>query len=228
MPEVKSGSKKDAKKQKLFIAAATVFSQKGYNNTSIKDITDEAGVSVGSFYSYFENKEDVVGELYDAMADTSREAASRVTKKTGSSVAQNFTRALTCALSVYTENKELSRIIILKCTGINDTLERKRWEILDKTNKFMRGVLAHLKSKHLIAIDNVGVIAVTITQSISGVIAYWLDGKLKNDLPEIIYSLCVYHLRALRIDFKDKEVKGCINEMLSMSRDEFQIGMVKD
>lgn len=40
-------------------AALAVFNERGYHNTRITDITDEAEVAVGSFYTYFDTKEAV-------------------------------------------------------------------------------------------------------------------------------------------------------------------------
>lgn len=40
-------------------AALAVFNDRGYHNTRITDITDEAKVAVGSFYTYFATKEEV-------------------------------------------------------------------------------------------------------------------------------------------------------------------------
>ena len=39
--------------------------QKGFNGTSVKDIVDAAGVPKGSFYNYFESKEDFVIEALE-------------------------------------------------------------------------------------------------------------------------------------------------------------------
>lgn len=36
--------------------AIQVFYEKGYHSTTIKDITDEAGIAAGTFYLYFKNK----------------------------------------------------------------------------------------------------------------------------------------------------------------------------
>lgn len=36
--------------------AVQVFYEKGYHSTTIKDITDEAGIAAGTFYLYFKNK----------------------------------------------------------------------------------------------------------------------------------------------------------------------------
>ncbi len=40
--------------------ALELFYRKGYENTTIKDIIDELGVSKGAYYHYFESKEDII------------------------------------------------------------------------------------------------------------------------------------------------------------------------
>ena len=47
----------------LLEAARRLFQAKGYANTKIADITKEAGKALGSFYTYFENKEAVLEQL---------------------------------------------------------------------------------------------------------------------------------------------------------------------
>ena len=42
------------------MVALELFYKKGYENTTIKDIIEEIGVSKGAFYHYFESKEDVI------------------------------------------------------------------------------------------------------------------------------------------------------------------------
>ena len=50
---------KEQKKQMIIEAAAKVFSEKGYFQTNISDITDELGIGKSSFYLSFKNKEEV-------------------------------------------------------------------------------------------------------------------------------------------------------------------------
>ncbi len=54
---------KNDKKQLYLIAAVKTFQEKGFHATTVKDITDEAGTSVGNFYRYFESKEKIFEEL---------------------------------------------------------------------------------------------------------------------------------------------------------------------
>lgn len=47
----------------LLAAARRLFQKKGYANTTIADITGEAGRALGSFYTYFANKEEVLDQF---------------------------------------------------------------------------------------------------------------------------------------------------------------------
>ena len=48
---------------KIVAAAVKLVKEKGYDKTSVNDIVKEAGVAKGSFYVYFKNKEEIVGEI---------------------------------------------------------------------------------------------------------------------------------------------------------------------
>ncbi|MBE6421916.1 TetR/AcrR family transcriptional regulator [Succinivibrio dextrinosolvens] len=50
-------------KKKIVNAAKKLLSQKGFDEISISEITKEAKVSIGSFYTYFKKKEDIISEL---------------------------------------------------------------------------------------------------------------------------------------------------------------------
>jgi len=52
-----------AKLDKIIESAIDLIYEKGFNNTSIGDITRNANVSYGSFYFYFNNKDDLLVEL---------------------------------------------------------------------------------------------------------------------------------------------------------------------
>jgi AcrR family transcriptional regulator len=65
-------------------AARRVFAQKGYLNTKITDITDEAGRAAGSFYNHFTSKEDLLkGLLADLLAESDRDVAAADSKHSG-------------------------------------------------------------------------------------------------------------------------------------------------
>ena len=63
------------KKIHLIKAAKKVFNTKGYHHTYIKDITNEAGVSVGLFYKYFEDKNDIYTLILNTLFKSTIESA---------------------------------------------------------------------------------------------------------------------------------------------------------
>ena len=60
---------KKEKRDLFIISALSVFEEKGFNNTRIKDITKRANTSVGNFYNYFNSKEDVIEVLISGLAE---------------------------------------------------------------------------------------------------------------------------------------------------------------
>ena len=47
-------------KERIFQAAKKILQKNGYENLSIKNICEEAGVSNGSFYHHFKTKDDLL------------------------------------------------------------------------------------------------------------------------------------------------------------------------
>ncbi|MGE5630419.1 MAG: TetR/AcrR family transcriptional regulator [Caulobacteraceae bacterium] len=52
-------------KEKIYRTSVELMEKKGLSNITVEEICKEAGVSVGSFYNYFESKSDILNEIYD-------------------------------------------------------------------------------------------------------------------------------------------------------------------
>ena len=59
----------NSKKEKIFDAALKLFSEKGYENTSVTEIIEEAGVSKGLVYHHFKNKGELLREIFQLATD---------------------------------------------------------------------------------------------------------------------------------------------------------------
>jgi len=78
-----------ARRAELASAAAAVFAERGVANTAVSDIVKAAGVAQGTFYLYFETKEDVVIAVVEQMADEMAAAIeSAVSARDSSAVAR--------------------------------------------------------------------------------------------------------------------------------------------
>ena len=61
----KLDDKKKQKRDSLLMAAFTLFTQKGINDTSISDIAKKANMAKGTFYLYFKDKFDIHDRLIE-------------------------------------------------------------------------------------------------------------------------------------------------------------------
>ncbi|PJZ77757.1 TetR family transcriptional regulator [Leptospira neocaledonica] len=52
-----------ARKENLIEAAYKLVKRNGYDETGIRDIVEEAGVSIGTFYAYYKDKNDIALEV---------------------------------------------------------------------------------------------------------------------------------------------------------------------
>src|SRR5215813_10828665 len=76
MPQPQTDSVSDRRCQ-ILDAALVCFAKRGFHQTSMHDISAEAGISVGLIYRYFENKEAVIS----AMADRHKKEISEVLQR---------------------------------------------------------------------------------------------------------------------------------------------------
>ena len=70
--------KGERRKQALLKIAYNMFISRGYENTSVDDIIEEAGIAKGTYNYYFESKEQMLEEVIGMMIDQETEAAKQV------------------------------------------------------------------------------------------------------------------------------------------------------
>jgi TetR/AcrR family transcriptional regulator, repressor for uid operon len=83
MSHPQTDSSNGDRRSQILEAALVCFAKRGFHQTSMHDISGEAGISVGLIYRYFENKEAVISAMADRhkteiseMLDRARQAPS--------------------------------------------------------------------------------------------------------------------------------------------------------
>src|SRR5580693_3423434 len=62
-------TQKEGRRQEILAAALRCFARNGFHSTTIADVVRESGVSQGTFYLYFQTKDDVIAALADDRAE---------------------------------------------------------------------------------------------------------------------------------------------------------------
>lgn len=70
--------KGEKRKQELLQIAYRLFLARGYENTSVDEIIDEAGIAKGTYYYYFESKEQMLEEVIGLMIGQETGAARQI------------------------------------------------------------------------------------------------------------------------------------------------------
>ncbi len=107
-PKTARGAKTKAK---LLEAAATEFGTKGYHDCMIADITGRAKVAMGTFYVYFESKEEVFRELVQHMGITTRAHISKKLEGVTNRL-EAERKGLIAFIEFARANKDLYRIVM--------------------------------------------------------------------------------------------------------------------
>lgn len=96
--------------RKLLDAAALEFGERGFHDASITGITARAGTALGTFYTYFDSKDEIFRALVQDLSEKVRSAARRALK-TEQNAIDTERVALTGFLNFAQEHKEIYRII---------------------------------------------------------------------------------------------------------------------
>jgi AcrR family transcriptional regulator len=90
-------------RERLFEVASVLIAEAGYEATTLRQIAEHAGVSVGNVYHYFPSKDAVALELYDRLSTEYAERASCLPEGTW---VRRALHALRCALEVLGPHRE--------------------------------------------------------------------------------------------------------------------------
>jgi AcrR family transcriptional regulator len=82
--------KHDVRRNEILTAAETLFVTKGYEKTTINDILERVEIGKGTFYHYFQSKEEVMNAVIDRTITGYTEAAEAVIRDETLNAGQKF------------------------------------------------------------------------------------------------------------------------------------------
>jgi AcrR family transcriptional regulator len=113
LPSSKSPATKRGRdtRDKLLIAARDIFSRTAYADVRVIDITAEAGVASGTFYTYFDSKEEIFREIAARVLKEMSEAFRGGVRDPDQSIAGRVEANTRCYFACVRENASIARSI---------------------------------------------------------------------------------------------------------------------
>jgi AcrR family transcriptional regulator len=139
IPETRWTRRKQARPAEILDAALKVFAQKGFAAARMEDIARQAGVTKGTIYLYFDNKEAVFKSLVREVVGTTLETVSANTRNFEGSARDLLRMFLTtmAQLLVDSDKVVLPKIIIAESSNFPWLAEFYRFEVIERGLQLM-------------------------------------------------------------------------------------------
>ena len=167
-------------------AAAELFDENGYLETSLKDISNASKLSKGGIYHYFKTKEDILALILIQHTDLFLRTLKQRIKESqakGIDAKQAFQELIRTYANHLNQNKEV-RLLVLRerhqLTGKNKRNLYKRERAIFHLLKNELGKIPHIDKKNHLSVISFLIIAM------SHWMGYWFKERDGLDLEEII------------------------------------------
>lgn len=146
MANIGPGERYEKVKSKVLHAAARLFLDKGYSNSTVKEIAAVAGVNIGSLVHVFKNKENIMCELVKYVLECQFETTSKLIK--GKTEDKILFYAAETTLQLYmAENSEHIRELYSVAYSLPNSSNVIYRTITGKLEDIFKNHLPHLATK---------------------------------------------------------------------------------
>jgi AcrR family transcriptional regulator len=105
-------SKQEAQRKKIVQGAIGLFVQKGYRKTSVDDIIKTLGISKGTFYHYFDSKEDLLDKVCVCMSEEILVPLKKIVDDKKLNALDKLVKSFELVLKYKKANKELVKVFV--------------------------------------------------------------------------------------------------------------------
>lgn len=191
-PDTPTGLRREARRQRLLASALSLFSERGFHDTSVDEVVALARTSKSAFYEYFESKEDCCRVLLEqeggALIGAVREAASGETdyrRRTQLGIA-TFIRS--CA-----GRAPVARLLLLESVALSDSIEAVRDRLHAQFAELVESDLRHAQAagdQQLEGVDPALYGRVVVGAVNEAARRFLADGDGAGDPERLVQGLC--------------------------------------
>jgi len=183
-------SKMMEKREKILESAQVLFAEKGYVNTPVREIIDLSGYGTGTFYKYFNNKEEVLKVLLQDFLDQIISAVREFFNRE-KDLYVRFIESKRVMLEVFARNQKMAEIYS-RVHGISDSIDQCLQEFDDRFLAFTSRNIEYGIKRGLFRDLPVTPVASATLAIIRYAVNQWIVRKTISE-PEMIDMVISFH-----------------------------------
>jgi AcrR family transcriptional regulator len=167
--EAQRGRRRDA----ILRAASALFSRQGYHSTSVADVIAAAGISRGTFYLYFDNKDSLFLELIEQFIQRIMDVV-EVVDPSRPNPTRRIYENVRRVVDVVFDNRDLTVLVLREDVGLNPEVDEKLKRFYGFVREMVEGALENGARVGLIRQVNEPVVATALIGAIKEVFLHHL------------------------------------------------------
>jgi AcrR family transcriptional regulator len=172
-PEARTVKDPEGTRGRIVEAALSVFSRKGYHDTSVDEIVWESRTSKGAVYFLFPNKQALFLSLVDKFADLLERRVSEAISAETTGI-RRVSAALQACLETFGRYRPLAKIMLVQAVGLGAIFEEKRLEVHQRFVELIRVNLEQAIAEGDVAPVDTEVVATAWMGAINEVVIQWV------------------------------------------------------
>lgn len=161
--------RRSERKAQVVQAATRRIARQGYVNTSVADVIDEAGISRGTFYLYFESRDALFEEIVDRFVSELESTIEIVTLEDDApteKVLANFRRAI----ELLADNPDLTKVLFREAVGQSEAVDVRINAFYEFMRRMVVGALRKGRLRGLIRPVDESILAPAIVGAVKEVV----------------------------------------------------------
>jgi AcrR family transcriptional regulator len=109
---------KDERRKYILSKAQTLFAQKGYLSTSMAEIAQASEFAVGSLYTFFNSKEEILATIFADHIEALLAENEQIRNDPKLNAREKIEASLDALVHIYVENQDFFRIYVAEARGV--------------------------------------------------------------------------------------------------------------
>lgn len=174
------------RRERLIEAGIELFGTRGYANTPVKAICEEAGLTERYFYEAFEDREDLLDVIHSLLLEDCREATLAAIGDAPVDLEVSMRAGLSAFARELTRDPRRARIQEIEVVGVSPAMEKKRREWIHTFATIVADLSRELGVTDRIGPLRIDVIALGLVGSVNEQLINYVLGFLDIPLEDLI------------------------------------------